>query len=287
MAAGLLVLWTLTTLSWWAFAFMPLPSRPPAWLTAARHACFGTVERGWPSPDGWILLVAAPVSLLGVIAVVWGGEARVALRRAARSWPGRAVLVVVAAAAALEGSWIAARLSTAATLEAWQPTPPGEDEPWPADYPRRAMAAPDFTLTDQHGARVGLRAFRGRPVVVSFVFAHCQTMCPLLVQSLKRGVPDATVLLVTLDPWRDTPGALPGFARRWELPPGFHVLSARRADEVLAVVRAFAVPFTRDPASGDIAHPGLVFVIDPAGRLVYTLNNPPAAWIREALVRVG
>jgi cytochrome oxidase Cu insertion factor (SCO1/SenC/PrrC family) len=238
VAAALLLLWTLTTLAWWAFAFMPLPARPPAWLTAARHACFGAVESGWPSADGWILLVAAPATLLAVIVVVWGRDAGAALRRAGRSWPGRALLVAVAVAAAVEGGWVARRLATAAAVEAWPPTPAGEDEPLPADYPRRAAPVRDFTLTDQHGARVTLGAFRGRPVVLSFVFAHCQTLCPFLVQTLKRAAPETDVLLVTLDPWRDTPGALPGLARRWEMPPRFHVLSARRADDVLDVVGA-------------------------------------------------
>jgi protein SCO1/2 len=287
VAAALPLLWALTTLFWWAFAFMPLPSSPPGWLSAARHACFGPIESGRPSAEGWILLVAAPASLLAFMLVVWGREVGAALRELARSRAGRVLLAALAVTAAVEASWVTAKLSTAAVVEAWQPAPPGQDEPFPADYPRRAAAARDFTLTDQHGARVTLSGLRGRPVVVSFVFAHCQTMCPLLVQTLKRGAPETDVLLVTLDPWRDTPGALPGFARRWEMPARFHVLSARRAEDVLDVVRAYEVPFERNPTSGDIAHPGLVFVIDRAGRLAYTLNNPPAAWIREALARLA
>ena len=39
-----LVLWLGATLLWWGFAFMPLPSAPPEWLTAARVACFGSAE---------------------------------------------------------------------------------------------------------------------------------------------------------------------------------------------------------------------------------------------------
>jgi protein SCO1 len=159
----------------------------------------------------------------------------------------------------------------------------------PADYPRQTAVAPDFALVDQDGATVALSRFRGRPVVVTFVFAHCQALCPMIVESLKgaaAGAGGADVLLVTLDPWRDTPSALPGIARQWKMPSGFHVLSARRAADVLRVIEAYGVPAQRDEKTGDIAHPGVVFVVDGDGRLAYTFNNPPAAWVREALYRL-
>jgi cytochrome oxidase Cu insertion factor (SCO1/SenC/PrrC family) len=114
-------------------------------------------------------------------------------------------------------------------------------------------------------------------------------MCPLVVDTLKQAVPagPATVLIVTLDPWRDTPGALPGIARQWDVPANFHVLSSRSVEEVARVVDAYQVPFQRDETSGEIAHPGLVFLVDPRGRLAYTFNNPPAAWVRDGLHRMA
>jgi len=81
----------------------------------------------------------------------------------------------------------------------------------------------------------------------------------------------------------ETVSALPAAARHWELPASFHFLSARKADDVLRVVRAYEVPFERDDKTGDVSHPGLVFVVDADGRLAYTFNNPSPAWIRDAL----
>jgi cytochrome oxidase Cu insertion factor (SCO1/SenC/PrrC family) len=287
MPAAILLVWALTTLSWWAFAFAPLPASPPEWLAAARHACFGAGDSGWPSADGWVLLVAAPGTLLAFIVIVWRGDLGGSVRRVACSTWGRALLALVLVTALVEAAWVADRLRTARAVATWQPTPLGAGDALPADYPRHAMPASDFALTDQHGAAVSLAALRGRPVVVTFVFAHCESLCPMLVQQLKRAAPDADVLLVTLDPWRDTPGALPALARRWELPARFHVLSAQRVDDVLHVIRAWDVPFERDPRTGDISHPGLLYVVDPAGRLAYTFNNPPGEWIREAVHRAG
>jgi cytochrome oxidase Cu insertion factor (SCO1/SenC/PrrC family) len=95
------------------------------------------------------------------------------------------------------------------------------------------------------------------------------------------------VLLITLDPWRDTPSSLPGIARQWDLPSSFRVLSSRSVSDVLRVAEAYGVTFKRDEKTGDIVHPGLVFLVDGDGRLAYTFNNPPAAWVREGLERLG
>ena len=273
-------------LGWWAFAFLPLPSAPPAWLAAARVACFGAMERGLPDASGWMMLALAPAGLLAAILVIWSGDLASVLR-AARSRAGLVIVTVFALAAVVEGGWVVDRLHAARTAEAWTPSPL-DDGPLPAAYPRETRPAPDFTLLDQHGAALSLAGLGGRPVVVTFVFAHCQTMCPFIVATLKRAVPSgAAVLLVTLDPWRDTPSALPGIAARWELPDHFHVVSARSVPDVARVAAAYGVSSARDERTGDIVHPGLVFVIDADGRLAYTFSNPPADWVRDALARLG
>jgi hypothetical protein len=56
---------------------------------------------------------------------------------------------------------------------------------------------------------------------------------------------------------------------------------------VLSVAEAYHVPSRRDVKTGDITHPGLVFLVDAEGRLAYTFSNPPAAWIREGLDRLA
>jgi protein SCO1 len=284
-----LLLWVASTLLWWAFAFTPLPSEPPAWLSAARHACFGSADNGLPAPHGWMLLVFGPASFLLGIVVLWGRELPQALARALRRPAMLSVAATVLLAVVFEGAWVLRKVEAARAIDGWARASP-EGGVLPADYPRRTEAAPDFALVDQHGATIALSRLRGRPVVLTFVFAHCQTLCPLVVESLKRASSEADsgpVLLVTLDPWRDTPSALPGIAAQWKVPGGFHVLSSRRADEVLSVSERYGVTSARDPRTGDIAHPGLVFLIDADGRLAYTFSTPSPAWIREGLRRLG
>ena len=241
LPAVVLGLWFASVLGWWAFAFMPLPSAPPAWLTAARAACFGTAESGLPAAYGWTMLVLAPAGLLTRIVVLWGSEVVASVRLVARRRAGRCLFGAVAVALLVEGSWVATKVRTAAAVATWEDGVRDQRAALPPQYPRSIRTAPDFALVDQHGERVALQAFRGRPVAVTFVYAHCQTMCPLVVDTLKQAVPGgpATVLVVTLDPWRDTPGALPGIARQWNVPANFHVLSSRSVEEVARVVDAW------------------------------------------------
>jgi protein SCO1/2 len=77
------------------------------------------------------------------------------------------------------------------------------------------------SLRDQTGARVGLDVFRGHPVLVSMFYASCPDACPLLIEEIRQfesTLPvsvraDLRVLLVSLDPARDTPEALHRLAR--------------------------------------------------------------------------
>jgi cytochrome oxidase Cu insertion factor (SCO1/SenC/PrrC family) len=288
MPTLVLLLWAVATLGWWAFAFTPLPGEPPAWLAAARHACFGSVESGLPAAHGWMLLILGPASFLVGILVLWGRDVPASLASAVRGRAGAVVAAVLVLAVGVEGAWVLRRVHAARAVGAFMQTIQ-EDGALPEDYARQTGVAPGLDLVDQHGDRVSLAALRGRPVVLAFVFAHCQTLCPLVVETLRDaadGDGRARVLLVTLDPWRDTPRVLPGIARQWALPEGFHVLSSDRVEDVVDVARRYGVAFTRDERTGDIVHPGLVFLIDADGRLAYTFMNPSRAWVREALRRV-
>ena len=288
LPALVLVLWLISTLLWWGFAFMPMAAAPPEWLTAARAVCFGSVESGLPAPYGWMLLVLGPASFLVGIFAIWGSELGASVAALARSPVGACAFAVIAAGLTTEGVWIFTQVRVGLAAAAWAPGAPDSAD-LPVTYPRQVAPAPDFVLVDQGGERISLDRFKGRPVLLTFVFAHCQTMCPLLVENIKQAsprVPPSEVLLVTLDPWRDTPSSLAGIARQWDVPNNFHVLSSPSVAEVLRVVRAYQVPFERNEKTGDIVHPGVVFLIDAQGRLAYTFNNPPPAWIREGLARL-
>lgn len=87
------------------------------------------------------------------------------------------------------------------------------------------QAAPRLRLRDVDGEIVDLRELRGDPVLVTFVYATCPDVCPLIMQNLRRARESAgelgertRVIAVSVDPEGDTPEVVRDF------------LSARRVD---------------------------------------------------------
>jgi protein SCO1/2 len=73
----------------------------------------------------------------------------------------------------------------------------------------QGLFAPDFTLRDEQGERVSMRALRGRPVVVTFLYTHCQDTCPITAQTVRGALDDlghdVPALAIAVDPPNDTP----------------------------------------------------------------------------------
>jgi cytochrome oxidase Cu insertion factor (SCO1/SenC/PrrC family) len=127
----------------------------------------------------------------------------------------------------------------------------------------------------------------GRAVLVTFAYAHCQTVCPVIVHDVlaaRRAVPGTVAVIVTLDPLRDTPARLPAMARQWQLGSDELVVSGSPST-VEAVLDAWQMPRTRDAGTGDIAHPRLVYLVDPNGRIAYATSGGARA-IESLLARL-
>ncbi len=186
---------------------------------------------------------------------------------------GGACLVVLGLTAA------GARVATATAGERFDPDRGGlaigEDVP-PVNRP----AAP-LGLVDQRGDTITLERFRGRPLLVAFVYAHCTTVCPVIVKEAtdaQRRL-HAALVLVTLDPLRDTPARLPALAAAWALGPDAHVLSGAPGD-VERVLNAWEIPRARNPQTGEITHAASIHVVDREGVLRWVAPGHAEAVVR-------
>jgi len=288
--AVLLVVWLVAMVLWWGFAFVPGNAAPDSWIAAARAACFGSTPDGLPAGYGWMLLVGAPLMLFGVMCVAFGEELRGGWQLLSRSTAWRLVAIVLATTFVAEVGWAAIQVDRAFRVSrvSFEPL---VSEGLPPHYPRLAQALPEFDLVDQTGAPFDQTMLRGTPTVVSFVFAHCQTVCPVLAQNTKKaiariGEDRVRLVLVTLDPWRDTPAALASLAEHWGLPGNARLLSGD-PERVGALLDAFDVARERNETNGDVVHPPLVYLVDGEGRVAYRFNNPPVDWIVEGVSRLA
>ena len=134
-------------------------------------------------------------------------------------------------------------------------------------------AIPDFTLTDQTGARVKLSQFRGQPVAVTFVYSRCPvaTACPLTVARFSKidaGLKKdnfGALLCVTVDPENDTPAVLKEYAAHVGADPKRWKFLTGDPRDVARVAERFGVLYYPDKAQ--IVHSQAVAIVGPDGKL--------------------
>jgi protein SCO1/2 len=270
-ALGTLALILAITGSWWALALWPVGTSAPGWFLRTRAVCFGATPSGLPNAGGWMLLVGQPLGMVTVLATVWRTELRTGLALAMARVTGQVALGIVTAALIAGIGGVAARVAGAGD----RPFSPGADREIAARLTRVDDEAPALALVDQYGRTVTLDSFRGHPILVTFAYAHCETICPLVVDDVlaagRRLTEDPpAILVVTLDPWRDTPSRLGAIARAWGVSGDARVLSGP-PDAVERALNAWRVPRVRNEKTGDLSHPAVVYVIGPNGRITYVV----------------
>jgi protein SCO1/2 len=133
----------------------------------------------------------------------------------------------------------------------------------PAGTPARG-----FTLTDQSGRHVSLREYRGRVLILAFVYADCGPTCIVIAQQIRGALDELAqpvpVLFVSADPAADTPARVRRFLARVSLTGRVRYLSGSLA-QLRPVWRAFRIV----PASAGRAQfnrSASVLVLDRSGR---------------------
>ncbi len=142
---------------------------------------------------------------------------------------------------------------------------------------------PEFALLDQDGAPVGRAVFEGQWDVVFFGFTNCPDICPATMTVLaqaKRELeaqgqePLPRVVLVSVDPERDTPAAMARYVAHF----GDGNLGVTgELGELSKLTDALGIFFSKSGA-GDgaygVDHSTVVLVIDPQGRLKALFTAP-------------
>jgi protein SCO1 len=149
--------------------------------------------------------------------------------------------IVLVCAAALVTPIILLRRSGVSSAEiASVVTPP------PFSWPAGQRPAPDFALRDQDGHPVSIAAYRGQPVIVTFIDPLCRNLCPLEAQVLNQAeqqMPASqrpAILAVSVDVYADTRADLLQDVREWHLVPQWRWAVGRPA-ELAAAWRRYEI----------------------------------------------
>lgn len=137
---------------------------------------------------------------------------------------------------------------------------------------------PDFALQDAAGRSVSLADFRGKVVVLHFIYTHCPDVCPLHaeriaeVQSLVNQSPMKQLvefITITTDPKRDRADALKDYGRAHGLDPVNWVFLTTKPDQPEDLTRNLARQFGHrfdKTEDGYQMHGIVTHVIDKEGR---------------------
>ena len=132
----------------------------------------------------------------------------------------------------------------------------------------------DYTMLDQNGKPVALSTFRGKPLLVNFVYTGCFKICPTSARALRKAVnamrdrfgdDQFNVVTIGFNQPTDSPMALREFAAQQSIrDPNWTFLSPA-ASEVAAIARSFGFSFIPTPIGFD--HTLQVSVLDASGRI--------------------
>ena len=149
-----------------------------------------------------------------------------------------------------------------------------------------AQPAPALSLRNYLGERVNIESFRGKAVLVTFLYTHCPDVCPLIASNLRVAqnlmgpatAAKAQIIIVSVDPKGDTRKSVATFVARHEL-LGRAKYLVGSAPELAAVWKAWGVGSERDvkqPAF--VNHSGLIYGITATGRrlTLYASNFKPS-----------
>jgi protein SCO1/2 len=166
--------------------------------------------------------------------------------------------------------------------------------------PAPGEAVPDFQFTNQSGRRISLREYRGKVLLLTFIYTRCPfpDYCPRIsgefaeinrqLQADPALAPKTHLLSISFDPSHDTPKVLrayglscagtkqPALFEHWE----FAVPAAARLPQI---AQYFALSYTQDGAA--ITHSLSTAVIGPKGRIYrwYHGNDwQPSQLIKDA-----
>jgi protein SCO1 len=148
-----------------------------------------------------------------------------------------------------------------------------------------AKPTPPLSLRNYLGEVVNINGYRGKAVLVTFLYTNCPDVCPIITSNLRVAqnlmgpavAAKAQVIAVSVDPRGDTPKAVAAFLARHEMTGRMKYLIG--SSQQLAVAwKAWGVGSERDAQQPQLVnHTGLVYGVSASGKVttLYPANFLP------------
>jgi protein SCO1/2 len=150
-------------------------------------------------------------------------------------------------------------------------------------------AAP-LALHDSLGRPVNLRQYRGKAVLLTFIYTHCPDVCPLIVSHLKTAqallgskAERLQIVAVSTDPRGDTPKTVNAFLKAHGMTGRMQYLIGSRK-ELGRVWKDWNIVAKPDKAGRDLVeHSALIYGIAADGKVttLYPANFDPSQIVHD------
>jgi protein SCO1 len=151
---------------------------------------------------------------------------------------------------------------------------------------------PDFALYDQTGEVVNISRFRGKNVLINFIYTRCPiaTMCPAavtLMETVQQRVAEQNgsdrleLISITFDPEYDTPGVLRSFAEARGIDTSNYSFMTGPESAIKDLLRQFGV--IAEVEGPLIQHTLATLLIDEGGRIIDRADG--SQWDVDQFVR--
>lgn len=160
------------------------------------------------------------------------------------------------------------------------PHRPQAPESAPAARQQQRSVKVEFDLVDRNGNHVTQENFRGKFVLLTFGYTHCEHICPTILEEISRTLKasgnDMAGIFISVDTERDSPAITDGYASGFS--QKITGLSGSYAD-VAAAANNFNVRYSVTITQNHymVQHSSHIFYIGPDGKLIniYTFNSLP------------
>jgi protein SCO1/2 len=149
------------------------------------------------------------------------------------------------------------------------------------------LPTPPLRLRDAGGETVDIASYRGKAVLITFIYANCPDVCPVIVQKMKAAqtrlgarARDLQLIAVSTDPKGDTPARVTRFLRERGMLGRMKYLVGSRP-QLERVWREWGVASEPDTSAPElINHSSYIFGISASGvRTTLYPSNTQVAWL--------
>jgi protein SCO1/2 len=152
--------------------------------------------------------------------------------------------------------------------------------------------APPLKLENSLGEQVDIADYRGKAVLVTFIFTHCPDVCPLIVGNLHAAqnqlgdeADQLQIIAVSVDPRGDTPKTVKAFLADHQMTGRMQYLIGSRP-ELERVWNQWNIVARDSPKRFDpdlVEHSALVYGVSASGEMttIYPVEFKPRQIVRD------